>query len=111
MPTVLAREREAVAVVTSRAESGRSCNFTTLLVVPLPPSMWKGRSGAISRPHRLAFPSGIGIIDAAIHPFWHRSPWIRDAQVDELTVHQGKQRLVGITSGDRQFLPSPNVSN
>jgi hypothetical protein len=61
-------------------------------------------SGAIRRPHRLALPAGICIVEAAIHPLGIKAHGIGHAQIDELSVHQGEERLVGVAGGDRHIL-------
>src|SRR5437667_1959870 len=60
----------------------------------------EGRSGAVGRPQSLALPASIRIVDAPIHPLRVEAHGIRDAKGDELPVHEGQQRLVGVTGGD-----------
>src|SRR2546425_5578663 len=63
--------------------------------------------GAVGRPQPLALPASIRIVDASVHPLGVEAHRIGDAKVDELPVHQGEQRLVGVAGGDRHVLAEP----
>src|SRR5213593_3291035 len=62
------------------------------------------RPGAVGRPQPLALPASIRIVDAPIHPLGVEAHRIRDAQVHELPVDEGEQRLFGVAGGDRHVL-------
>src|SRR5262245_7511205 len=62
------------------------------------------RAGRVGRPQPLALPATIRIVDAAIHPLGVKAQRIGHAQVDELSVHEGEQRLVGVAGGDGHVL-------
>src|SRR5579862_862327 len=51
------------------------------------------RSSAPSGPDSLAFPAGLRIVDAAVHPLGEEAERIRYAQHHELSVHQSEQRI------------------
>ena len=62
------------------------------------------RACAGRRPQSFALPSRFGIVDAAIQPFGVKTQRIRHAEVDELSVNQGKQGIIQIAGGDRNVL-------
>src|SRR5213593_303806 len=65
------------------------------------------RPGAVGRPQPFALPAAIRIVDAAVHPLGVEAHRIGNAQVHELAVHEGEQRLVGVAGGDRDALAEP----
>src|SRR5262245_30163529 len=67
----------------------------------------KWSSGAIGRPKSLSFPTRVRVINAAIHPFGIKPHGIGNAQIDKPTIHEGKQRFVGVAGGDRHVLAQP----
>src|SRR6266536_2205193 len=62
------------------------------------------RPGRIGRPQRLAFPAGIGVVDAPIHPLGEIADRVGHAQHDELAIHQRQQRVIHVAGGDRHVL-------
>src|SRR5881296_3222028 len=59
------------------------------------------RPGAVGRPQPFALPASVRIIDAAVHPLGVEAHRIGNAQVHEMAVHEGEQRLAGVAGGDR----------
>src|SRR5467141_4781802 len=55
----------------------------------------------VGGPQTAAFPAGIRIVDAAVHPLGIEAERIRDTHVDPLAVHEGHERLVGVAGGHR----------
>src|SRR3989449_10836295 len=65
------------------------------------------RPRAVRRPQPLAFPACTRVVDAPVHPLGVEAHRIGDTQVDELAVHEGEQRLVGVAGGDRHVPAEP----
>src|SRR5215831_10930822 len=58
----------------------------------------------VGRPQAAAFPAAIRIVDAAVDPLGEEAERIGDNHVDPLAVHQRHQRLVGVTSRQRDVV-------
>ena len=82
--------------------SGRSWNFTTLLVVPLPPSMWNGARVLTVDHSPLPFQPAVRIVDAAVQPLRVEAERIRHAQHDPLAVLQRQQAFGRVAGVDRR---------
>ena len=52
-------------------------------------------------------PTGVWIIDAPIDVLGEHAHWIRDAQSDELAVHQRIDRIVEVAHGNRYVAAEP----
>src|SRR5581483_3891274 len=72
----------------SASGSGRIWNLTSLLVVPLPPSMWKG--------------ARVEIVDTAVESLCVIAHRVRHAQRQELAVHQREHAFGEIAGRDRR---------
>src|SRR5262249_38165983 len=68
---------------------------------PLAAFDMEGCSGGVGRPQPLAFPAGIRVVDAPVHPLGIEAHRIRDTQGHELAIDEGEQPLVGISGTDR----------
>src|SRR5881628_26745 len=67
----------------------------------------EGRSCGVGRPQPLTLPAGVRIVDAPVHPFGVEAHGVGNAKDDELPVHQGEQRLVGVPGADRHVASQP----
>ena len=72
--------------------SGRIWKWTTL-PGPFASLAVEGRASAPGGPDALAFPAGLRIVDAAVHPFGEEAERIGNAHDDPLAVHQREQRI------------------
>jgi hypothetical protein len=59
------------------------------------------RPGAGCGPQSAPLPTGVGIVDAAVHILAEEAQRVRDAKADELAINQGEQRFTAIGRGDR----------
>src|SRR6516165_4949215 len=60
----------------------------------------KHRPRAERRPQTLPLPAGVRIVDAAVHILAEETHRIRNVDVDELPVHQRKQRFAPVRLRD-----------
>src|SRR3989442_7804033 len=90
----------SVRCASRRKRIGTKLELHDLARRPLAAFDMEGRSGAVGRPQSLALPASIRIVDAPVHPLGVEAEGIRDAKGDELPLHEGQQRLVGVAGGD-----------
>ena len=95
--------RRLIIVINPRADPAESgsgppwvCSFSGLAV--------ERRAGAPGGPDSFAFPAGLRIVDAAVHPFGEEAQRIGHAQDHELPVHQRDQRIGGVAGDDGRVL-------
>src|SRR3989454_7364155 len=67
----------------------------------------EGRSCGVGRPQPLTLPAGVRIVNTPVHPFGVEAHGVGNAKDDELPVHQGEQRLVGVPGADRHVPSQP----
>ena len=66
-------------------------------------------SRATARPQSSSLPTGVRIVDAAVHVLAEEAQGIRDAEVHELPTGEREERLTTVGHADRLVGPSRNV--
>src|SRR5882724_3945390 len=90
-----------IGTLSPREWIGTELKLDDLARRPLAAFDVEGCSGGVGGPEPLAFPAGIRVVDAAVHPLGVEAHGVGDAKDDELSVHEGEEPLIGVPGADR----------
>src|SRR4029450_13531673 len=90
-----------VGTLSPRKWVGAELELDDLARRPLAAFDVEGCSRGVGGPEPLAFPPGIRVVDAPVHPLGVEAHGVGDAKDNELSVHEGEKPLIGVPGTDR----------